>query len=141
MIDCTDISELIPHSGTMILLDKIIEFDERSLSAEIVVRENTLLSNSKEVPSWVGIEYMAQAIAAFAGIQSKQAGKTINIGLLLGTRRYISNIAAFDVGIVLTVKITKLIHDEKLGVFDCKIYGTGIEISANLNVYQPFNEN
>jgi predicted hotdog family 3-hydroxylacyl-ACP dehydratase len=95
----------------MILLDKIIEFDERSLSAEIVVRENTLLSNSKEVPSWVGIEYMAQAIAAF------------------------------DVGIVLTVKITKLIHDEKLGVFDCKIYGTGIEISANLNVYQPFNEN
>ena len=137
MIDCTEIAELIPHSGSMILLDKILEFDEHSLSAELVVRDDSLLSHNKKIPAWVGIEYMAQTIAAYAGIHSKKLGEPINLGFLLGTRRYTSNIDSLDIGTVLTIKITKIIHDDKLGVFDCKIYGTGIEINANLNVFQP----
>ncbi len=137
MINYTEIAELIPHSGSMILLDKILEFDEHSLSAELVVRDDTLLGNNKKVPAWVGIEYMAQTIAAYAGIQSKKLGEPINLGFLLGTRRYTSNIDSFDIGTVLTIKITRIINDDKLGVFDCKIYGSGIEVNANLNVYQP----
>jgi predicted hotdog family 3-hydroxylacyl-ACP dehydratase len=137
LIDCTEIAELIPHSGSMILLDKILEFDEHSLSAELVVRDDALLGNNKKVPALVGIEYMAQTIAAYAGIQSKKLGEPINLGFLLGTRRYTSNIDSFDIGTVLTIKITRIINDDKLGVFDCKIYGTGIEINANLNVFQP----
>jgi predicted hotdog family 3-hydroxylacyl-ACP dehydratase len=121
----------------MILLDKILEFDEHSLSAELVVRDDALLGNNKKVPAWVGIEYMAQTIAAYAGIQSKKLGEPINLGFLLGTRRYTSNIDSFDIGTVLTIKITRIINDDKLGVFDCKIYGSGIEVNANLNVYQP----
>jgi predicted hotdog family 3-hydroxylacyl-ACP dehydratase len=137
LINYTEIAELIPHSGSMILLDKILEFDEHSLSAELVVRDDTLLGNNKKVPAWVGIEYMAQTIAAYAGIQSKKLGEPINLGFLLGTRRYTSNIDSFDIGTVLTIKITRIINDDKLGVFDCKIYGSGIEVNANLNVYQP----
>ena len=137
MINYTEIAELIPHSGSMILLDKILEFDEHSLSAELVVRDDALLGNNKKVPAWVGIEYMAQTIAAYAGIQSKKLGEPINLGFLLGTRRYTSNIDSFDIGTVLTIKITRIINDDKLGVFDCKIYGAGIEINANLNVFQP----
>ena len=137
MIDCTEIAELIPHSGSMILLDKIVEFDEHSLSAELVVRNYALLGHNKKVPAWVGIEYMAQTIAAYAGIHSKKLGEPIKLGFLLGTRRYTSNIDSFDIGTALTIKITKIIHDDKLGVFECKIYGTGIEINANLNVFQP----
>jgi predicted hotdog family 3-hydroxylacyl-ACP dehydratase len=137
LINYTEIAELIPHSGSMILLDKILEFDEHSLSAELVVRDDALLGNNKKVPAWVGIEYMAQTIAAYAGIQSKKLGEPINLGFLLGTRRYTSNIDSFDIGTVLTIKITRIINDDKLGVFDCKIYGSGIEVNANLNVYQP----
>jgi len=137
LINYTEIAELIPHSGSMILLDKILEFDEHSLSAELVVRDDALLGNNKKVPAWVGIEYMAQTIAAYAGIQSKKLGEPINLGFLLGTRRYTSNIDSFDIGTVLTIKITRIINDDKLGVFDCKIYGSGIEVNANLNVFQP----
>ena len=137
MIDYTKIAELIPHSGSMILLDKIIEFDENSLLAELIVRDDALLGNSKSIPAWVGIEYMAQTIAAYAGIQAKQLGEPISLGFLLGTRRYTSNIDSFIIGTVARIKVTKIVHDDKLGVFDCKIYGTGIEINANLNVYQP----
>ena len=137
MIDYTNIADLIPHTGQMIFLDRVISFDPSSLSAELVVRDDCLLGDSKTVPSWTGIEYMAQAIAAYAGIQSKQAGEPIKLGFLLGTRRYLTNISCFNVGTRLTITVTKIIQDDKLSVFDCKIYGEDIEISANLNVYQP----
>ena len=137
MIDCTDIAGLIPHSGRMVLLDRIIDFDEHTLSAELVVRDDGLLGNGKTVPAWAGIEYMAQAVAAYAGIKSKCAGEPIKLGFLLGTRRYTSNVGSFDVGTTLTIQVKNIIQDDKLSVFDCKIHGAGIEISANLNVYQP----
>ena len=137
MIEGTDIEELIPHSERMVLLDRIIDFNEQSLAAELTVRDDGLFGDSKTVPAYVGIEYMAQAIAAYAGIQAKQAGEAIKIGFLLGTRRYSSNVSCFTVGTTLTVQVKNIIQDEKLGVFDCKIYATGIEITANLTVYQP----
>jgi predicted hotdog family 3-hydroxylacyl-ACP dehydratase len=137
LIKGTDIEELIPHSERMVLLDRIIDFNEQSLVAELTVRDDGLFGDSKTVPAYVGIEYMAQAIAAYAGIQAKQAGEAIKIGFLLGTRRYSSNVSCFTVGTILTVQVKNIIQDEKLGVFDCKIYAKGIEITANLTVYQP----
>ena len=107
------------------------------LSAELVVRDDGLLGNDKTVPAWAGIEYMAQAIAAYAGMMAKRAGEPIKLGFLLGTRRYSSNVAEFKVGSTLTVRVEKIIQDNNLGAFECKIQGAGVEITANLNVYQP----
>lgn len=137
MIDYTDIAELIPHSGRMVLLDRIIDVDEHTLTAELTVRNDGLLGDDKNVPAYVGIEYMAQAIAAYAGVQAKQAGEPIKIGFLLGTRRYTSNIACFAVGTHLTIQVKNIIQDDKLGVFDCKIVAQDIEVNASLTVYQP----
>jgi len=137
LIDYTNIAALIPHSGRMILLDRIIDYDEQTLSVELVVRGDGLLGDDKTVPAWAGIEYMAQAVAVYVGIRSELAGEPIKLGFLLGTRRYSGNVAGFDVGTALTIQVTNIIQDDKLGVFACKIHGTGIEISANLNVYQP----
>jgi predicted hotdog family 3-hydroxylacyl-ACP dehydratase len=132
-----DVAELIPHSGKMVLLDRIIDCDDNSLSAEWVVRDDGLLGNDKTVPAWAGIEYMAQAIAAYAGIMSRRAGEPVKVGFLLGTRRYSSNVAEFKVGSTLKVRVEKIIQDNALGAFECKIQGDGVEVSANLNVYQP----
>jgi len=136
-MNCTDVAELIPHSGRMVLLDRIIDFDEQSLSAELTVRDDGLLGDDKSVAAYVGIEYMAQAVAAYTGIQAKQAGEPIKLGFLLGTRRYTSNVGNFAVGTLLTIQVKNIMQDDKLGVFDCKIHATGIEITASLTVYQP----
>jgi predicted hotdog family 3-hydroxylacyl-ACP dehydratase len=133
----TDIVELMPHSGNMALLDRLIEYDDNSASAELVVRGDGLLGDDKTVPAWAGIEYMAQTIAVYAGIIAKITGDPIKLGFLLGTRRYKSNVAEFKVGSTLTVRVEKIMQDERLGVFDCRIQGDNVEISANLNVYEP----
>jgi len=139
MMDFTniDIAELIPHSGKMVLLDRIISCDNNSLSAELVVRNDGFPGNDKTVPAWVGIEYMAQAVAAYAGVIAKRAGEPIKLGFLLGTRRYNSNVAEFKVGSALTVRVEKIIQNDHLGAFECMIQGIGVAVSANLNVYQP----
>jgi predicted hotdog family 3-hydroxylacyl-ACP dehydratase len=132
-----DVAELIPHSGKMVWLDRIIDCDDNALSAECIVRDDGLLGDSKTVPAWVGIEYMAQAIAAYAGVMAKRAGRPVKPGFLLGTRRYSSTVAEFKAGSTLTVRVEKIIQNNNMAAFECKIQGDGVEVSANLNVYQP----
>jgi predicted hotdog family 3-hydroxylacyl-ACP dehydratase len=131
------IDELIPHSGCMVLLDRIVAHDHQSLTAELVVRDDGLFGDHEAVPAWVGIEYMAQTIAAYVGVRAREANDPIRLGFLLGTRRYLTNVGIFKVGAVLTIQADKIYQDEGLGVFDCRIHGLDVEITAKLNVYQP----
>jgi predicted hotdog family 3-hydroxylacyl-ACP dehydratase len=136
MIDI-DVAELLPHAGKAILIDKVLEYDQESLIAELVVRDDQLFGDGQSVPAWLGIEYMAQTVAAHGGILRYLAGKPINLGFLVGTRRYTSNISTINVGTCLTVQVKKIVEDQGLSVFMCQISGVGIDISAKLNVYQP----
>ena len=47
--------------------DRILRWDQDGIEAELVVPEAGLFIEDGAVPAWVGIEYMAQAIAAWAG--------------------------------------------------------------------------
>lgn len=132
-----DPAELLPHSGPMVWLDRIVDFDGNALTAELVVRDDGLLGHHRVIPAWIGIEYMAQAIAAYSGMLAKQAGQPIRPGYLLGTRRYRSNVAEFAVGTPLLVRVEKVMQDERLGIFDCTILGENVEIAARLSVYNP----
>ena len=131
------VEDLVPHTGIMVLVNRVIEFDEENMVTEVIVRDDSLFGDADMVPAWLGIEYMAQTIAAFGGMKRRLAGKPLNLGFLLGTRRYVSNVGTFSVGSVLTVSVKRLVEDQGLGVFDCRISAEGISVSAKLNVYQP----
>lgn len=131
------IEELLPHAGRMMLLERVISFDEESMTAEVIVRDDGLFGESGAVPAWLGIEYMAQTVAAHGGMMCKIAGRPLNLGFLLGTRRYHCNVDKFTAGTVLTVTVKRLIQDQGLGVFDCRIAGAGVAVAAQLSVYQP----
>ncbi|MCK5829717.1 MAG: 3-hydroxylacyl-ACP dehydratase [Methylococcales bacterium] len=136
MIDI-NVADILPHAGQMMLLDKVLEYDQQRMVVETKVCNDGLFGDEKTVPAWLGIEYMAQAVAAHGGMIRYLAGKPINIGFLLGTRRYNSNTSTFNVGVVLTVTVERLIEDQGLSAFDCQIIGKGVDVSAKLNVYQP----
>jgi len=135
MIDFA-IREILPQQGRMMLLDKVIEFDDNLMISELRVRNDGLFGDDNAVPAWLGIEYMAQTIAAHTGLLDKIAKRPITMGLLLGTRRYLSNIDQFKVGTLLRVSVEKIIQDQGLGVYDCRISGATVAISAKLNVFQ-----
>ena len=137
-----DIHDLVPHSGAMSLLGSFVEADEESLVAEVAITPETLFCSDGAVGAWVGVEYMAQAVAAHAGWCARRRGEPVRVGFLLGSRKYACSVAAFAVGSVLRVAVRRALQGENgLGAFDCRIEdGSGAELAtATVTVYQPNN--
>ncbi|MGW8392569.1 ApeP family dehydratase [Pseudoduganella sp. HUAS MS19] len=140
-----DIRQLVPHSGQMVLLDRALEADADHLCAEVRIHEATMLAGSDGVGAWVGIEYMAQAIAAHAGWLALQRGEEVKVGFLLGSRKYEANIPNFALGSVLQVRVRRVLQSENgLGAFECRIDivgGMANAATATVTVFQPDNVN
>ena len=138
---CVD--ELIRHRGDMSLLDRVVDHGDTWLEARARVTERSLFLIDGVVPAWVGIEYMAQAVAALMGLRARQRGKGASVGFLVGTRKYLTEGPAFAVDSVLTVRVQESLMDENgLGLFDCQLTcrqpdGVSFTASGRLNIFQP----
>ncbi len=137
------VTELVPHSPPMVLINRIVDTQPEGLTAEIDITEESLFFDNamQGVPVWVGIEYMAQAIAALAGIRAKMEKQEIKLGFLLGTRKYKSLQQSFQSGRCFQIKVQQLYMDESgLASFDCSISsGDEIYAQARLNVFETDN--
>ncbi len=141
MNDFPPIEELLPHRGTMLLLDRVVDFSGDSLAAEYTPQARAWYADDTgSMPGWVGIELMAQAIAAHVALNKRQAGLPPKMGALLGTRSYtMSSLASFPAGQCLRVHVQESFRDESgLAAYDCRIDGNDQALaSATLKVYEP----
>ncbi len=135
------ITDIVPHAGKMCLLDRAIDGDAESLSCEVTIRQDGLFFNHGGVDGWVGIEYMAQAVAAWAGWRARLRGEIPKIGFLLGSRRYDCSRPRFNLGETYRVDVHRQFQaDNGLGQFDCSIQLDGQTVaSATLTVFEPEN--
>jgi predicted hotdog family 3-hydroxylacyl-ACP dehydratase len=135
------IATLVPHAAPMLLLDRVVAVDAETLCAEVTIRPDSLFYGTHGVGAWVGIEYMAQAIAAYAGYHAQQRGEPVKIGFLLGARRYECNCAWFAAGDRLLVEVQQLLQAENgLGSFSCTIRESSTQqqlAQATVSVFQP----
>lgn len=145
MVTPPEIRHLVPHSGAMVLLDRVVFVDDENLCAEVNITRDTVFFDGDGVAAWVGIEYMAQAIAAHAGYLSSLRGDPVKVGFLLGARRYECSRPGFPLGSVLKISVQKILQAENgLGAFECRIEdardstGTAIAV-ATVTVFQPEN--
>ncbi len=144
------LATLVPHAGPMLLLDRLISVDREHLQAEVTIRPERLFCGAAGVGAWVGIEYMAQAAAAFAGYHAMQSGQPLGPGFLLGTRSYTSGQPCFAPGSVLRIlaqPVGPAVNG--LAMFQCSISagddkGDGEDYdeiaSATISVFQPPHE-
>ncbi len=139
MRDCPyPIDALLPHRPPMVLLDKVIAYDNATIVASVAIAESSLFLTREGVPGHVGIEYMAQACGAFAGVQALDAREPVKIGFLLGTRLCRVLRPWFCIGDRLIVTAAIVFRDEQMAAFDCRIGIDGqIAADAQLKVYQP----
>ena len=128
MHDLYDIERVVPHRGTLRLVDRLVAWDEDSVAVELRVPHEGPFSHAEGVPAWVGVEYRARS-----------AGREPSIGFLLGTRRYESRVTWFVAGALLRVEATReLLGDNGLGMFRCRILEDGDELAtANVSVFEP----
>ena len=132
------VAELVPHAGPMLLLHRLLEWGDDYVICEVRVRSDGLFDTAGHVPGWLGLEYMAQTVAAFSGIQARKDQEDVKIGFLLGSRRFETNVQHFDCGEVLRVTAKRLINGKSgMGAFACEVLGERAQQSATLSVYQP----
>jgi len=134
------IEDLLPHRGTMLLLDRVVEFADDAVVAEYAPRADAWYADgSGNMPGWFGIELMAQAVAAHVALLKRQAGLPVKRGALLGTRAYRANAASFASGRVLEVRAREVFRDESgLAGYECAIAQGGAALAdAVLKVYEP----
>ncbi|WP_125721303.1 3-hydroxylacyl-ACP dehydratase [Pseudoalteromonas rubra] len=133
------IESLLAHREPMILIDKLIAHEEDTAECSVEITSDSLFLQAQGVPSYIGIEYMAQAIAAFAGAKALARGEAVEVGFLLGSRKYQTSCPFFKLGVQLTIMVKELHREESgLGVFECQILEQErLLASAKVNVFQP----
>jgi predicted hotdog family 3-hydroxylacyl-ACP dehydratase len=133
------LASLLPHTSNMRLVDRLLAVTDEGATAALTVRNDGLFSLADgSVPVWVGLEYMAQTVAAWSGYRCRLQGEPIRAGLLLGTRRFDAAVARFACGATLSVCVQRVF--EAVGdmcVFDCVVQGPKPLAWARLNVLLP----
>lgn len=136
------IEELLPHAGAMVLLDEVVAVSEDAITTALVVRCDGMFDEpgSGTVPASIGLEYLAQTIAAWAGYHALLAGRAVRPGLLVGTRHFRTSAARLRCGLALRASAERVMQDEDgISAFDCRVTGTGVEQSAVVKVFLPRN--
>lgn len=131
------VPDLLPHGSRMILIDRLVSHDERRTVALAEVSARSVFFEGTGIPAWVGIEYMAQTIAARAGLAARLRGEPPAIGFVLGTRAYRSTLPEFPNGSTLTISAEPLLDEGSFSAFDCRIEMGRVVASAVVNVYRP----
>jgi predicted hotdog family 3-hydroxylacyl-ACP dehydratase len=134
------IEEILPHRGTMLLIDRVLAFRGESVSVEYVPRADAWYADAAgNMPAWIGIELMAQAVAAHVGLRKQREGAPPKQGALLGARRYSATQPAFPAGEALRIDTSVAFRDDTgLAAYDCTISAGDKEVArATLKVFEP----
>lgn len=134
-------SDYIRHRGPLLLLDSIEMLGPNSVKAcALIERNNIFFDQTKDgVPSWVGLEYLAQTAAVWVGINDESNNRPIQLGFLLGSRSYEAATASFSEGKELNITIKADFIDGNIVVFSGEIVdNTDSQLaSGNLTAFRP----
>lgn len=134
------ISELLPHDAPMLLLDELVAVSDTSAHCRLTPTAEHFFfdKGAGGVPGFVGIELMAQAVAAWDGYHARLQGKEPAVGFLLGCRQYLADCPLFEGNQVLDIYAEQVTVSQTLVVFRCRIEHSGqVLASSQLNVFVP----
>jgi predicted hotdog family 3-hydroxylacyl-ACP dehydratase len=84
----TRIAGLVPHAGSMCLLERIVRWDEESVTAATTTHRSSAnpLAVGGRLHAMQLCEYGAQAMAVHGGLAARARGETARPGLLVSLR-------------------------------------------------------
>jgi len=119
------IDQLIQHRGKVLLLDDVIEHDDRHTVTRVDLSKKKWLQRSDgTTPGWIGLEYMAQCIAVHEGLYSHRHDRDLYGGFLISVRDLEIHVKEFAADLQLSVHARPIRGRPGLGVLshECSIY-------------------
>ena len=141
-LDFPPVAEVLPHRGRMVLLTRVLAHERSGTACAVAIDEQELFRQSDgSVGSWIGVEYMAQCVAAHAGLVGRANRRAPRVGYLVSSRRLRFHVPRFDPGQMLRVSTAQLWGGERgMVAFQCKIEDQAsgaLLVEGRLNCYMP----
>lgn len=135
------IMSIVPHSGKMSLLDRVVEFDFQTLciTTEVDITPDSMFFDSEinGIPTWIGFEYMAQSISALSGIYGRTQNESPKVGFIMSVNSFVSEIPFFPAGTTARMVVKQTMRMDKVVTFDGKIFlGDALAATATLNTIE-----
>jgi len=132
LIDKSEIRTLIPHSGTMCLLDSVVRWDNESIVC--VTNTHRELDNplrrDGQLSALHALEYGAQAAAIHGGLRARAAGATAPPCYLAALRDAHLHVTRLDdLTSALEVRGQRLFGDAGNTIYQCEISADGSPIA------------
>jgi predicted hotdog family 3-hydroxylacyl-ACP dehydratase len=124
LIDKSEIRTLIPHAGSMCLLDEVLACDDQSITCLSNTHHDTAnpLRRDGRLSAVHAFEYGAQAIAVHGGLCARAAGETAGPGYLAALRDGHLHVQWLDdLKAPLQVHAVRLFADRANNVYQCAI--------------------
>jgi predicted hotdog family 3-hydroxylacyl-ACP dehydratase len=121
VLDAAQIAKLIPHQGSMCLLDSVLHYDTQSIrcSASSHRLATNPLREHGMLHAVCGVEYAAQAMAVHGALLSGQGDKPPRGGRLASVRTVEFSVSRLDdIATDLEVCATQLMGDENSMVYE-----------------------
>lgn len=136
-----DATEIIPHKFSMALIREARKIPGGAEA--IAYKEDLSLFTDANggIPSWLGIELMAQTASAYAGFETQSRNESPKLAFLLGARKYqtyIADFAEFDKFVITTIETFR--DENNLAIFDCVIHtqnGNLLLAEAEIKAIEP----
>ena len=132
-------AEFLLHRDSMLLLDRLLDSGgDTTRCTWTVVEGGPFVVPGVGIPTYTGVEFMAQCIAVHAGVRARANGLGPPLGFLLGTRHFRSYVSDFVIGSQYRTTCNELIRDSSgMGSYDCSIDLQGnVVAEARLSVLE-----
>lgn len=124
-LDRAAIAARIPHAGKMCLLERVVDWDERSIFCAALSHRDAdnPLRETGGLPVWAGIEYAAQAAAVHGALVQPQIAP--RIGVLAGLRKVNATCAWLDRIDDELMLSARLLHADAAGsIYSFEVHGS-----------------
>ena len=137
MLTYPPLEALLPHRAPMILLDGVHDDTEQAITCKVTLRDTSPFVENGRVPAVVALEYMAQCVAAYAGLKAFREGTPVRLGYVIGARVVELAEDQFGVGEELFVSANRVWGDDLVGNFECRVDSRRRRVAtAVLSVFQ-----
>ena len=131
-IDKPEIRSLMPHAGTMCLLDNVTDWDDKSIVCTTRTHRDKTnpLRRDGRLSSLNALEYGAQAAAVHGGLRARAAGTTAPACYLAALRDahlYIDRLD--DLASPLEIRAQRLFGDAGNTIYQCEISASDIPVA------------
>jgi len=92
------VTTYILHREPMLFVRSIVDAGERFVETDSYLSRSNIFYHRESgfIPSWLGIEMLAQTAGIWAGMEDERLQVPIKLGFLLGVRTYSTNIPGFS---------------------------------------------